>query len=242
MSGVDPNTIKVIACDVFGTTVDWRSGVADQVTEISREYGIELDAGVFADAWRDRYRPALRRVNERERSWAYLDTLHRESLDELLDTYGISGVFDETARERLVRTWHRLPAWPDSVSGLARLGANHLLAALSNGGFALLTHLVKHAQLPFDCIVSAELARSYKPASTPYRTAAELLDVHAADMLMVASHGWDIDGAHSTGLHTAFLERPYENGPHRSSDRAIDVASELTVSGFHELADRLGCP
>lgn len=240
MTDFQPSAIRVVACDVFGTTVDWRSGVADQVAAIA-DGRAELDAGAFTDDWRDRYRPGLLRVNRGEREWAYLDTLHRESLDELLAEYGVADAFDEEARQRLVEVWHRLPAWPDSVEGLARLRGRCITAALSNGGFALLTHLVKAAELPFDCILSAQLARAYKPAAEVYLTAARLLDVDPAEILMVAAHKWDLIGAAEAGLRTAFVSRPREKGPHRSADSADDVSADLSVDSFTALADALGC-
>jgi 2-haloacid dehalogenase len=239
--GFEPGQVSALAFDIFGTTVDWRTGVAAQVAAISARRGADLDAAAFADAWRDRYLPSMQRVNRGERGWAYLDTLHRESLDDLLDEHGAGDKFDEEARRELVRAWHRLPAWPDAADGLARLRRRYVLAALSNGGFALLTHLVKAAGLPFDCILSAELARAYKPAPEPYRTAAALLDLEPAGVLMVASHGWDLDGARAAGLRTAFVERPLEKGPDRAADRASDVTSDIAAPGFGELAAALGC-
>jgi 2-haloacid dehalogenase len=181
----DPASIRVVACDVFGATVDWYTGVARQAGEIFRELGVDIDGGRFAGEWRGRYRPSMARVREGEREWAYLDTLHRESLDELLSEHGAGDAVDEPARGRLVRAWHRLPAWDDSVPGLARLAGAYVTAALSNGGFALLTNLVKAAALPFDCILSAELARAYKPDTKVYRTAAGLLDVRPDEILLV---------------------------------------------------------
>jgi len=267
-----PINMRVIACDIFGTTVDWRTGVADQVAAVAAgaglagtgtagtgtagtgtvdtgtadtagtgATGVDLDAGRFADAWRDRYRPSMQAVNDGERDWVYLDTLHRESLDALLDEQGLASAFDEPARQRMVEAWHRLPAWDDSVAGLTRLRTRYTLAALSNGGFALLTNLVKAAGLPFDCILSAELAQRYKPAPEPYLTAARLLDVAPGEILMVAAHGWDITGARAAGLQTAFLERPRERGPHRTADKAADHPADLSVSSFTELADVLNC-
>jgi 2-haloacid dehalogenase len=223
--------VRVVACDIFGTTVDWYTGVAEQVREV---LGIE-DAGAFASEWRDMYLPSMARVRDGEREWVYLDTLHRESLDELVRRRGLDvGV---AQRERLVRAWHRLPAWPDAVSGLARLSLHHTVAALSNGGFALLTNLVKSAGLPFDCVLSAELARTYKPDPAVYATAAGLLDVHPHEVLMVAAHTWDIDGAREAGMRTAFLLRPQEKGPHRDADR--EAEADLSVASFNELADVL---
>ncbi len=233
--------VDVIACDIFGTTVDWYTGVAEQVADVFGGAGVELDAGRFANAWRDMYAPSMQRVRDGERAWAYLDTLHRESLDELLQRHGVAAAVDAAARVRLVHAWHRLPAWDDAAPGLARLRTRYVVAALSNGGFALLVNLAKAAGLPLDCVISAELARSYKPDPQVYHTAARLLDTEPGRMLMVAAHKWDLDGARAAGLHTAFLERPREQGPHRSADRAADVGSDYVASSFVELADQLGC-
>jgi len=228
--------IRVVAFDIFGTTVDWYTGVADQVATLLPD----IDAGDFAQRWRDRYIPSMDRVRSGERDWAYLDTLHRESLDDLLRELDVKA--DDDTRDRLVRAWHRLPAWPDSVSGLARIRATYTTAALSNGGFALLTGLVKAAALPFDCILSAELARTYKPDAAVYRTAAALLDVAPEQVLMVAAHKWDLDGARAAGLRTAFVARPREKGPNREADRAADVECDLYADSFLDLANNLDSP
>lgn len=225
--------IRVITCDIFGTTVDWYTGVAEQVAKLLPD----VDAGSFTSQWREKYLPSMANVREGRRDWAYLDALHRESLDELLARHGLDP--DEDTRGRLVRAWHRLPAWPDSVPGLAQLSGRYTTAALSNGGFALLTNLVKAAHLPFDCILSAELARNYKPDASVYRTAARLLDVEPGEVLMVAAHGWDLDGARAAGLRTAFVERPEEKGPDHPADRAEDVTADLSAGSFTELAELL---
>jgi 2-haloacid dehalogenase len=160
----------------------------------------------------------MQRVRDGQRGWANLDVLHAESLELLLRRHGLADAVSP-ARGRMVRAWHRLPAWDDSVAGLARLRTRYVIATLSNGGFALLTNLVKAAGLPFDCVISAELMRAYKPDPTVYRTAAELLDVAPAEMLMVAAHGRDLEAAAGVGLRTAFVERPREHGPYPGADR-----------------------
>jgi 2-haloacid dehalogenase len=238
---MDAESVRVVACDIFGTTVDWYTGVASQIAEIFEELGVTVDAGLFASQWRELYGPSMRRVRDGERGWANLDVLHRESLDGLLQQHHVENAVDDASRVRLVRAWHRLPAWDDSVAGLSRLRTRFVTATLSNGGFALLTNLVKAAGLPFDCVVSAELFHAYKPDARVYRGAAELLDVAPDQIVLVAAHGQDIDGAAAAGLRTAFLERPREKGPHGEADRAADVSSDWTVSSFLELADRLGC-
>ena len=235
------DSIRVVACDIFGTTVDWYTGIATQAAVVFEERGLHVDTGRFANQWRDQYAPSMQRVADGRRDWANLDVLHRESLEVLLRSNEFADAVDEGSRDRLVRAWHRLPAWDDSVAGLARLRTRYVIAALSNGGYALLTNLIKAAGLPFDCIVSAELIRAYKPDRRVYLGAARLLDVDPGQVLMVAAHRRDIEGAAAAGLRTAFLERPHEHGPHRGSDRAADVTSDITVSSFLELAEELGC-
>ncbi|GAA5115933.1 haloacid dehalogenase type II [Pseudonocardia adelaidensis] len=231
----------MLAFDVFGTSVDWWTGITCQVTGIAAARGIDVDAAALAGAWRDRYLPSMARVRTGERPWTPLDTLHRESLDDVLDELGLADRFAEAVREQLVRCWYRLPAWDDVAGGLDRLRGRYLVVALSNGGFALLTHLAKHAGLRFDAVLSAELARTYKPDPAVYRTAAGLLGVEPARMLLVACHGWDITGAANAGLRTAFLERPGEKGPDHTADRAVDTSADLVVRGVGELAAALGC-
>jgi 2-haloacid dehalogenase len=228
----------VLAFDIFGTTVDWYTGVATQAVEVAADAGVELDGAELASAWRARYLPSMNKVRTGELPWTVLDDLHRESLDELLAERGVN--LDEAARARLVRAWHRLPAWPDASEGLARLRENYILAATSNGGYALLTNLIKAAGLPFDCIISAELARHYKPDPEVYLTVAGLLDVAPADVLMVACHNWDLVGARSAGLRTAFVERPLEKGPLHPADKPGEIEVDLTASSFTELATILG--
>ncbi|HEX6353253.1 haloacid dehalogenase type II [Actinophytocola sp.] len=228
--------IRVVACDVFGTVVDWYTGIADQVSSLLPE----VDAADFAERWRDRYHPSLNRVRTGEREWANLDTLHRESLDDLLRELDVAA--DDATRDELVRAWHRLPAWPDSVAGLARIRARHTTTTLSNGGFALLTNLARYAALPFDCIISAELVHAYKPDAVVYRTAPTLLDVAPEQVLMVAAHKLDLEGARAAGLRTAFVERPRENGPHPPVDHPEDVECDLHADSLIDLANQLDSP
>src|SRR5262252_5191335 len=99
---MEPESVRVIACDVFGTTVDWYTGVATQVAEVFGGLGIIVYAGRFAIQWRELYAPSMQRVHDGARGWANLDVLHRESLDGLLQRHDIGDAVDEAARVRLV--------------------------------------------------------------------------------------------------------------------------------------------
>jgi 2-haloacid dehalogenase len=223
--------VRALVFDVFGTLVDWRSGVA----EAFRASGVDGDPHELADDWRARYTPILDEVNDGSRPWGSFDELHLATLGDLLAERGLD--LSDAARGRLVNAWHRLDPWPDVRPGLEALRARHVTAALSNGHVALLVDLARHGDLRFDCVLSAELAHAYKPAPEVYRTAARLLDVQPGELMMVAAHTWDLQGAREAGLRTAFVDRPLEYGP--GSAARADPDADESVANLLELAGRL---
>ena len=225
---------RALAFDVFGTLVDWRTGIARAAEELG------LDGESFADAWRARYAPSMDQVRSGELPWMNLDQVHARSLEILLDEFGAASL-SPAERRRLVLSWHRLPPWEDVHEGLTRLASRYLLTTLSNGGFALLTNLTRYAGLRFDCIVSAELCRHYKPDPESYLMVAELLDLAPAEVMMVAAHKSDLRAAQRIGMGGAFVERPLEFGPDGPGDRLPDPEATVEAADLLELAVRLGC-
>jgi 2-haloacid dehalogenase len=126
------------------------------------------------------------------------------------------------------------------VGGLARLKKRSIIAPLSNGNIALMTNLARHAGLPWDCILGAELVRHYKPDREVYLSAADFLDLEPAEVMMVAAHLGDLRAARGLGLRTAFVARPLEYGPSRAPDLIPDSSVEVAASDFMDLARQLG--
>src|SRR5207248_6507239 len=114
----------------------------------------------------------------------------------------------EDEKDRLNRVWHRLRPWRDVTAGLQRLKRKFVLATLSNGNVSLLVALARHAGLPWDCILSAELCQRYKPDPLAYRMAAELLSLPSDAVMLVAAHNSDLLAARREGLRTGFVARP----------------------------------
>jgi 2-haloacid dehalogenase len=224
--------VRALVFDVFGTLVDWRTAVA----EAFRASGAEGDPEELADEWRERLWPILAEVNKGTRPWGDFDELQRATLDDLLAGRGSDLPADE--RRRLVAAWHRLEPWPDVRDGLAALRGERVTAVLSNGHLALLVDLVRHGDLRFDCLLSAELARAYKPARALYETAARLLGLPPDEVMLVAAHPADLAGARRAGLRTAFVDRPLEYGA--GSPARSDPEADASVGDLRELADRLG--
>ncbi len=231
--------IHALTFDVFGTVVDWRSGVAREAAAILAPKGHALDWGAFADRWRALYQPAMEAVRGGARPFVVLDVLHRENLVTLLAEQGISDL-SEPEIDALNLAWHRLDPWPDVLDGMARLRRRFILASLSNGNVRLMVDMARRAGLPWDAILGAEVARAYKPQPEAYDAAARMLALAPAECLMVAAHPADLAAAATRGFRTAYVHRPLERGPDRPPRRPAPGTFDYAVDSFVELAEALG--
>lgn len=230
------NSIKVIAFDIFGTVVDWHGSIAREIDAMNWP----ISGDEFALAWRAGYRPAMGRVMRGELGWTKIDDLHRLILDELLERFNIPHLNEEEKRH-LNKVWHRLNPWPDSVAGLARLKSRYTICTLSNGNIGLLTNMAKRAGLPWDCILSAEVFRKYKPDPATYLGVAATFDLPPEQVMLGAAHHDDLAAARECGLHTAYIERPLEFGANNAKDVSPNPGNTFHAKSILQLADMLGC-
>ena len=232
-------TVKALTFDVFGTVVDWRTSIIREGQLLTKTKGIRADWAKFADAWRAGYGPAMNRVRTGELPWKTIDELHRMTLDGLLRQFEIKGLTEDEI-DHFNRAWHRLIPWPDAIAGLQRLRTRFTLATLSNGNVSLLVDMAKHAGLPWDCVLSAEMARHYKPDREAYETAARLLGLAPTQVMMVAAHPGDLQAAKKVGFKTAFVPRPLEHGPDGKIESVGPGDVDVSAADFLDLAAKLG--
>jgi len=231
---------KALLFDVFGTVVDWRGSIIAEGQAFGRARGFDVDWAAFADGWRAKYQPAMQRVRDGQIGWVKLDDLHRQNLDELLEEMAITCLTRDEI-DHWNRVWHRLNAWPDAVEGLTKLKNKFILATLSNGNVALIVNMAKHAGLPWDAVLGAEVAGHYKPQPEAYLKTAQILALAPEDCLMVAAHNSDLVAAGSCGLGTAFVSRPREFGMGQTADKDAENDYHYVARDFLDLADQLGC-
>jgi 2-haloacid dehalogenase len=231
--------VRALTFDVFGTTVDWRSGVAAEARRLGALNGVHGDWERLADAWRALYVPSMDRVRRGELPWTNFDRLHRLSLDQVLRDVSSEG-FDAAARDELTLAWERLPPWPDSAPGLARLAEHFTVATLSNGNRSQQAALVRFGGLPFQRLLSAEDFRHYKPDPEVYLGAASALGLEAGQVMMVAAHKSDLRAAQTVGMRAAFVQRA-ERGSAGGADLLPDPQADVEATDFIDLADKLGC-
>jgi len=229
---------RAILFDVFGSVVDWRTSLIDELTAFGREREIEADWAALVDAWRGEYYPSMRRVAKGELPWTTLDHLHRASLDKLVVDQNIKGL-TEADLKHINLGWHRLKPWADSVAGLKRLKQKYIIAPLSNGNVSLLVDMAKNAGLPWDTIFGSDVFGRFKPAPETYLGAARLLDLAPGEVMMAAAHNNDLKAAQKLGLMTAFFARPTEYGPHQEFDFEATGEWDFVASDIEDLARQL---
>jgi 2-haloacid dehalogenase len=227
------DSIKALVFDTFGTVVDWRGSIVRE----GGSWGRDVDWARFADRWRAGYAPSMERVRRGELPWMNLDQLHRALLEGLLIEFQIQ--LSESEKDHWNRVWHRLIPWPDAVAGLTLLKEKYIIAPLSNGNVAMLTNMAKRAGLPWDLILSAELAKHYKPDPEVYLVAADLLGLEPEHVMMCAAHRNDLVAARGAGLRTGFIHRPDEFGPTRKADEAAPGDFDVVASDILDLARQL---
>jgi 2-haloacid dehalogenase len=228
--------VEVLAFDIFGTVVDWHGSIVREMAVLHPQ----VDGNGFALAWRAGYKPAMARVMSSELGWTLIDDLHRIILDEILPRFGLAHL-DEAARAHLNRVWHRLDAWPEAVAALQRLKSRYILCSLSNGNIGLLTRMAKRAGLPWDCVLSAEVFKAYKPDPATYLGVARVFDLPPGRVMLVAAHHDDLAGARKCGLRTAYVERPLEFGASQPKDVSPRAENDLHTRDLADVADQLGC-
>lgn len=238
----DLTRVEALIFDVFGTVVNWRDSIIREVSQAAADHGMhEADWGRFADEWRAWYGKSTRELSRGDGPWRLVDDIHREKLDVLLAEYGLADVMSEDAKVHLNRAWHRLDGWPDSPSGLRRLKSKFIIATASNGNLALLVNMAKHADLPWDAVMSPDVYGAYKPSPKVYQNASKLLGLNTNQVMMVAAHTGDLEASAKEGLATAFVHRPMEHGPDKPVEMPNTSAFDITATDFNDLADQLGC-
>jgi 2-haloacid dehalogenase len=233
--------VRALVFDVFGTVVDWRSGIARDAALFLQCHGGQQDrAHEFADAWRDRYGPSMEEVRSKRRPFVRLDVLHRENLVHILPAFGIDPAsVPDVDLDWLNFAWHRLDPWPDVVPGLTRLRTRFILAPLSNGNVALMLDLARRSGLAWDAILGAELTRAYKPTPEAYLLTADILAMPPDALCMVAAHPSDLDAAKRCGLRTCYIPRPLEHGAPPLQPVQPPAACDLVAQDLERLADLL---
>jgi 2-haloacid dehalogenase len=230
--------VQALFFDVFGTVVDWRTGVARESERILKPMGYSLDWLAFASAWRDEYQPAMDEIRSGRIPFARLDVLHRRMLEKIKPKFGLDKLDDATSAE-LNLAWHRLDTWKDVGPGFARLRTRLMLCPCSNGNIALMADIGRRNDLRWHAVLGSEIAGDFKPKPRVYLASAEALNLKPSQCMMVAAHSPDLTAAAAQGLRTGHVGRPGEGGP-GTCESAPKGNFDVVGKNFGDFADKMG--
>lgn len=225
--------------DVQGTATDFHSTVCEEAARISAGRHPDVDWADVVTRWRAGYFTALDNTPS-QGGWVSVSSVYRRVLDAVLEECAATGL-SAAERDELTLAWQRLKPWPDTVPGLTRLKTVFTVATLSNADVSTVINISKRAQMPWDAIFAAEMAGVFKPDPAVYRMAATYLGLEPAEIMMVASHKYDIRAAARLGFRTAFIARPLEFGVGGAADVAYEDEFDVNAADIGDLATQLGC-
>lgn len=228
MSDSEP-TEEALCFDMYGTLCD-TSSVSVALGEL-----LDVAAGFVADVdalWRRtqlRYAQQVALMEE----YASFAAVTERALDYALDFYDLDP--SEETRQEVLLAYDDLDPFPDAADALAELGERHTVVVLSNGNPDMLETLAENAGLTphLDDIVSAHEVRTFKPDPTVYENAADRLGRPLGECRLVSSNPWDVAGAASAGMATAWVNRT------REPPEQVGANADLRVESLSELADSL---
>ncbi|MFE3102174.1 haloacid dehalogenase type II [Nocardia tengchongensis] len=224
--------------DVQGTATDFHSTIRRAARAAAGDFGPGQDWVKFVNDWRAAYF-AETSQQPGDGAWVSVASIYRKTLDPLLDAVGID--LAPAARDELARAWSRLDPWPDTVPGLHRLRKRFTLATLSNADVSAVVEITRHGDLPWHAIFAAEMVGAFKPDPRTYGLAARYLGLAPSEIMMVASHKYDIRAARELGFRTAFVARPLEYGDPALGDAEFSAEFDINAVDFLDLADQLAC-
>ncbi len=124
---------------------------------------------------------------------------------------------------------------PDVPAGIERLRESGFrLVTLSNGASSVAEGLLAGAGLleHFEAVLTVEDAGVWKPAAGSYAYAAETCGVAVGELMLVASHPWDTDGAQRAGARAAWVNRTGARWPSyfRPPDLQVRAIGEVATA------------
>ncbi|MDR3518521.1 MAG: haloacid dehalogenase type II [Azospirillaceae bacterium] len=236
----DARAIKVLAFDFQGSCVDYTSPLMAMGAQINKDKKLDIDWSVMSSDWRDAYHEIMVPVLAHRQPYIPTEKVYRQALDIILDRHHLSDRFSVAERDEMSGVWGRMVPWPDTREGLSRLKTRFTLVTLSNSGMATVMKMVKANALPFDEVLTGELAQNYKPAPEVYGLVPQMTGVRRDEVLFCATHFYDLKDAKAFGFSTAWWPRPLELGPGHKIDTDPKPFVDVYAADLIDLAVKLG--
>jgi 2-haloalkanoic acid dehalogenase type II len=220
-----------LSFDCYGTLIDWEAGILACLQPWLARHGRTVADDTLLALYGE-----LESAAEHGPFQPYKGILAdvMRALATRLDVPLVAGEAHLLARS--VGDW---PAFPDTVAALRRLSARYDLIILSNVDEDLIALTLRHLQVPFQGILTAERIGSYKPSPANFQALIAHMAGREAGLLHCAqSRFHDIGPAKAMGLHTVWVDRRHDKQGEGATPPSAAVP-DATVTSLAGLADLL---
>jgi 2-haloacid dehalogenase len=228
--------IKALTFDTGGTILDWHTGLCRAFADAGARHGLSADWPAITNEYRRR---SLKMMVGAVSPSFNIDEVHRRMLDAVIEGFKLSALTGED-RENIWRKWHALDTWLDVPPALVRLKTKYVVVSFTILSMSLVIDVSRRNALTWDSIVSCEMIGTYKTQPQAYRTCAQWLGYRPNELLMVASHNFDLMAARAEGYLSAFVQRPAEWGAEGPPDPVPNPVHDIIAEDFADLATQLG--
>jgi 2-haloacid dehalogenase len=223
---------EVLTFDCYGTLIDWESGIWEALRPVLAHHGIALMADQALELYGEL------EVEAERGSYHEYQTVLRMVLEGLGSRLGFVPTSTELQRfSESVKDW---PAFPDSTGALQALKKKYKLAIISNIDDNLFAFSAQRLQTPFDWVITAQQAKSYKPSLNNFHLAFERIGSPTTKILHVAQSLFhDIVPAKALGLSTVWVNRRHDKAGFGATPPA-QAQPDLEVPDLQTLAGTIG--
>jgi 2-haloacid dehalogenase len=223
---LDLSQFNWVSFDCYGTLIDWESGILGYLRPLLQRKGHQLTDTQVLSLYSE--------FEPREQSGDYRS--YRKVLASVVGDFACELRFDVSEAEvsglaDSIREW---TPFPDTVPTLRELKRSYRLAILSNIDDELFQFSAQKLQVPFDCVVTAQQARSYKPSLRNFELLLEKLSVPRSRLLHVAESLYhDVAPAASLGIKTVWVNR--RQGKAAAASKFDEARPDMEVSNLTDL-------
>jgi 2-haloacid dehalogenase len=229
---LDFSRFECLTFDCYGTLIDWESGILRALRPILQEHGVELPDDEILELYGELEAEAEQGEYRRYRE--VLESVVRG----LRKHFGFTPSWAEiSSLPNSLKEW---APFPDTVPALQQLKSRYQLAIISNVDDDLFRFTARNLEVPFDHVITAEQARSYKPSTNNFKLAMERIGLPPSKILHVAQSLYhDVVPAKSLGLATVWVNRR-AGKPGAGATKAAEATPDLEVQDLANLVSLIG--
>ena len=228
---LDFSQFEWISFDCYGTLIDWESGILGYLGPLLRSKVPQLTDAAILSVY------SLSEPQEQAKPYRP----YRDVLASVVQAFGhdvLGGLHFAVSEQEAAGLAHSIRHWQpfsDTIPALRILKRKYKLAILSNIDDDLFAYSAQKLQVPFDCVVTAQQAQSYKPSLNNFELLLKRLSVPRSRLLHVAESLFhDIAPANSLGIHAVWVNR--RQGKAAAASKLVAAKPDLEVRDLAELA------